>query len=135
LINLLKESKKGCNSIFSSFAIFPTGEMAACCGLSVSQIEHFKLGNIKTNNVKSLYESQYKAFINLWIRIDGPYKILEYLTVKEPKIKKFSINHSCQMCNYLFNNEMIRDVISKYYAEKIPEILFKYHIQKKLQNI
>ena len=135
LMGLLKEHKKGCSSIFSSFAILPTGEVVACCGLAVSEIEHFKLGNAKTDDLRLLYETQYQSFINLWIKIEGPYKIMEYLVTKEPKIGKLSPNHVCQICNLLFNNELIRNTISKYYMEKIPEILFKYQIQRSLKNL
>jgi len=135
LMGLLNERKKGCTSIFTSFAIFPNGEMTACCGLAVSKIEHLKLGNAKSNNLKSLYENQYLYFINLWIKIEGPYKILEYLSTKEPKIKELSLNHVCQICECLFNNEMVKNIISKYYIEKMPEILLKYQIQRKLKNL
>ena len=133
-MELLKKRKKGCNSIFKSISILPSGEMTVCCGLTVTKIAHFKLGNVKTDNMKTLYETQYNCFINLWLKMEGPYNILEYLALKEPRIKELHVNHSCQACNYLFNNEFVKETISKYYIEKIPEVLFKYQIQKKLNN-
>jgi len=133
--DLQKEYMRGCNSIFSSFSILPSGEMAACCGLTISKNEYLKLGNVKTSNIKSLFENQYLYFINLWLKIEGPYKILEYLATKEPKIKELPLNHSCQICNCLFNNEILKEAVSKYYIEKIPEVFFKYQIQRHVNNI
>jgi len=134
-LDLLKDNRRGCDSIFDVFSIFPNGDMTACCGLTVSKIKHLQLGNVKQESVKTLWESQYKYFINLWLKIEGPYKILEYLSTKEPEIKNLRLDHTCQACNYLFNNQMVVDTVSKYYVEKIPEVLFKYQIQKKLKNI
>lgn len=134
-VELLNNITKGCNSIFKSYSVFPNGDLAACCGLTVSKIEHFKLGNLKKEDIKSLYENQYSSFINLWLKIEGSYKILEYLETKEPEIKKLPRNHMCQACNYLFNNQIVREAVSKYYIEKIPEVLFKYQINKKLKNL
>ncbi|MDR0207003.1 MAG: hypothetical protein LBI45_07090 [Bacteroidales bacterium] len=131
----LKKNNFGCDSIFTTFSIFPSGETRSCCGLTVSKIKEFTLGNAKICNIRYLYESQYNNFINLWLKIEGPFKIMEYLSTKEPKINNFTFEHTCQICNYLFNNKMIRGLISKYYIEKIPEVLFKYHIQKRFKNI
>jgi sulfatase maturation enzyme AslB (radical SAM superfamily) len=134
-IELLKNINRGCNSILNSYSIFPNGDLMACCGLTVSKIKHLNLGNLKEGNLKSLYENQYRSFINLWLKIDGPYKILEYLSTKETQIKELSVNHMCQACNYLFNNQIVRETVSKYYIEKIPEILFKYQVNKQLKNL
>jgi len=134
-IDLARKMGKGCDSILNSFSVFPNGNLTACCGLTVSKIEHLLLGNLKYGELKTMYESQYYYFINLWLKIEGPYKIFEYLSSKDPEIGDLPLNHVCQVCNYLFNNQKVIELVSKYYIEKIPEVFFKYQIQKQLKNI
>ena len=134
-IELLKNMKKGCDSIFNIYSVFPNGDLAACCGLTVAKMDHLQLGNLKKMDLKLLYENQYRYFINLWIRIEGPYKIIEFLTSKEPELGKLPLNHVCQVCNYLFNNEKVVAAVSKYYVEKIPEVFFKYQVNQQLKNL
>jgi hypothetical protein len=101
----------------------------------VNNINELNLGNVHAENIKTLYENQYKNFINLWLRVEGAYKIFDFLISKEPKLKTMELNHACQACSLLFNNELARNTLLENYKEKIPEILFKYNINKKLKII
>lgn len=134
-LKILQESKMGCDSIYNTFSIFPDGKMTSCCGLTVNNINELNLGNVHAENIKTLYENQYKNFINLWLRVEGAYKIFDFLISKEPKLKTMELNHACQACSLLFNNELARNTLLENYKEKIPEILFKYNINKKLKII
>jgi len=66
-LKLIQESKKGCDSIFKIFSVFPDGQMAACCGLTIKKIKELKLGNLNCYSARFLYELQYMNFINFMV--------------------------------------------------------------------
>lgn len=134
-LKLIQESKKGCDSIFKIFSVFPDGQMAACCGLTIKKIKELKLGNLNCYSARFLYELQYMNFINLWLKIEGPYAIFKFLRSKQPRLNAISLNHNCQICSTIFNNPLARKTLQNNYVEMIPSVLFKYRIQKQLKII
>lgn len=56
LLKITQENKKGCDSIFKTFAVFPDGKMTSCCGLTVKEIKELHLGNMNSHTAKDLYD-------------------------------------------------------------------------------
>lgn len=134
LVNI-QEGKKGCDSILDTVSIFPNRAFKACCGLTVREIREMSLGIYKKGNLRQMYDQQFTNFINFWLKIDGPFQIFQYLSQFNPKLKNYTLSHSCQICSFLFNDPEVRKTLLENYQRKIPDIFFKYKIQKQLNNM
>lgn len=127
----------GCDSMFDTLPVFPDGSIKSCCGLTVNNIKEFNLGNLKVSRLEDLYNLQFNNFVNFWIKIEGPQKILSYLKKQNPSLEKYDNTtvHICDVCSLLFNKQDIRETLIQNYVKKIPEVFFKYKVHKQLNNL
>ena len=129
-----QEFKKGCESIINTISVFPDKTLKSCCGLTVNKIKEFKLGYLDGTNMKDLYVQQFQNMINIWLLLDGPYKVFNSLSKFNPILNSYKRSHACQVCSLLFNNKTVRQTLINNYQKLIPEIVFKYQIHKQLNN-
>lgn len=123
---LILNNNKGCEYILNSILINPNSEILSCCGLSVKRIKYFNIGNIKEQSIKSLYELQFRDIIKIWINLDGPLQILNYLdntTYKEDE-------HMCFYCSKLLTSPIYIKKLQALEKLKIIDIITRYGIKK-----
>lgn len=127
--------QQGCDNILENLVITPHERLASCCGLTFEHIPEMKLGSLRERGLRELYESQLEDFIKIWIRVDGPERILHFATTKDPGIHfPQGISHPCQTCASLFLNDGVREVIRKHYLEKVPDVMFRYRMMHTLER-
>lgn len=118
-----EELEKGCQQVFQNVVVTPHKQISACCGLTFEHIPEMKLGTI--DQIKNYRAQQQDDFLKLWLRVDGPYKILkEALGENSPIVQK--ITHQCQACVILHQNEDSIRYLQENFHRKIPAIYFKY---------
>ena len=69
--------RKGCSQVFDNVVLTPHGNISACCGLTLEHIPEMRLGKSDGSNIAQLYLSQADDFMKYWLRVEGPYKIIE----------------------------------------------------------
>src|SRR3546814_9736847 len=69
--------RKGCSQVFNNVVITPHDNLSACCGLTLEHIPEMRLSKNSGNNIGHAYRSQSEDFMKYWLRVDGPYKIIE----------------------------------------------------------
>src|SRR3546814_14179439 len=69
--------RKGCSQVFNNVVITPHDNLSACCGLTLEHIPEMRLSKNRGNNIGHAYRSQSEAFMKYWLRVDGPYKLIE----------------------------------------------------------
>ena len=134
-LKMVQDMKKGCDSILDTISIFPDKSLKSCCGLIVNEVKEFKLGYLDGNNMKGLFSQQFANFINIWLKLDGPYKIFNSLAKINPNLKLYELTHTCMVCSLFFNDEEVRETLLSNYHKFIPEVFFKYQIHKQLNNL
>ncbi|MEL3928348.1 hypothetical protein V1669_13240 [Aeromonas enteropelogenes] len=118
---------KGCDQIFENIVITPKKKISACCGLTLEHINEMKVGDI--NDLSGYVQHQKNDFLKLWIKIDGPIKIIDYL-LGEGNHKTKNVSHQCEACAMLHKDpEIIRHLKSRY-QNYIPYVLNKYLLIK-----
>jgi len=122
--------KKRCDSLFTTLPITPYSQLMACCGLTCEHIVPFRLGNLRHKTMKELYEAQFKDLLKIWLFVEGPYTVLEYIYSKRGIDKKI-IGHTCYICAEIFRDEENINYIKDNYSEIMPTIMFKYFLLKK----
>ncbi len=119
-----------CTSLFNTIPINPYSEMLSCCGLTSEYILPLRLGNLKNNKMKDLYEKQFHDLIKIWIFVDGPYSVLKYIYKKRGIDKKIPKAHICYLCADIFKDNENISVIKENYDEIMPKVMFKYLLLK-----
>ena len=126
---------RGCDNVLENMVITPHEQLASCCGLTFEHIPEMKLGSVRDRGLRALYDLQYNDFIKIWIRVDGPEKIFHFATQKDPRIPfPDGATHPCQTCAGLFLNPRVRRVLQRHYAEKVPDVMFRYQMMRTLER-
>jgi hypothetical protein len=127
------DSLPGCHNILDTIVVTPDESLAACCGLTMEHIPEMKLGSLRQRSLRELYEAQFDDFLKIWLWVEGPEKILYFVTRKDHRIQYDNeVTHPCQTCARIFLDPLVREVLRKHYQEKVPDILFRYHIKRTL---
>lgn len=115
----------GCDQIFANIVITPKREVSACCGLTLEHIPEMKLGDI--SDLTCYQQMQQDDFLKIWIKVEGPLKIIEQLLGREHK-KIFNIQHQCQACAILHKDQEVIEKLVSNYAQYIPSVLHKFYL-------
>lgn len=122
---------RGCANVITNMVINPEEQLASCCGLTFENIPEMKIGSLKDNSIKSLYEKQLDDFMKIWIYVEGPEGIIEFAASKNKDINiPKDLYHICESCAYLYKNENIRKTIAEHYHEKIDDVLLKLTLKQ-----
>jgi hypothetical protein len=121
-------SDSPCDSILRGIFINPSSQMVACCGLPVEYIPYLKLGSLESHSMKTLFEYQSYDFIKIWLHVDGPKIILDYLNNLTGK-KTIERGHICHYCIDIFSSLEYLEFIRAISKEKINDVLFRYSLK------
>lgn len=118
---------KGCDQVFENIVITPKKKISACCGLTLEHINEMKVGEI--HDLSGYVEHQKNDFLKLWIKVDGPIKIIDTL-LGEGNNKTKKVSHQCEACVMLHKDPEIILSLKKHYQHYIPYVLNKYLLTK-----
>lgn len=122
---------KGCDSLFDSICLTPHKTVIGCCGLSVEYINEMTLGKFG-GNLLEMYNKQAEDFLKVWLYVDGPKKILDYVKKWNPKLKIPQFVHICQACAYIYQNVEVQKVIRDNFKQCYSEILERFTAKQTL---
>lgn len=116
-----------CSNLFDSITINPHGQLLACCGLTVECNKYLKLGDLRYNDLNSLYDAQFEDLYLLWLYTYGPkYMYRRVCEVKGVKPQMFP--HPCAYCIELINSKeekLIRRLIQEEWSSIICRLEMK----------
>ena len=115
----------GCDSIFDVLCLTPHKEIVGCCGLCIEHIPEMTLGK-EDKNLMELYSSQFDDFLKIWLYVDGPRIILEYLQGKNKNLNIPKFMHACQACAYIYNNAKIKKEILNSYKNVYNDVIDRF---------
>lgn len=123
--------KERCPWVFQDISIDPYGEVHFCCGIGLSRIPYFRLGNVHKEPVNIVYERAFKDVLKVWLFVEGPEKILEYVLTKNPewKINSFG-THRCDACRVIFSDKRIIPFLRNNYDDYIDHVEMYYQIYR-----
>lgn len=125
--NVYKRS--GCDSVFNTIVATPNEQMGLCCGLTRELIPELNADITSKSSLQDIYLRSAKDFMKIWLYVEGPEKILAWAGSKDPTIKwEGKYAHHCHACLALYKDEKVRNVIRKYYNEKVEEVLIRYSL-------
>ena len=127
----------GCDSILQTYVLHPLGEVTSCCGIGARVISELRSEqDFKKDKKDSLSASIIDAeedFLKLWMRQEGPEKILHWAASHDPKIKWENMYaHRCQACARIYADHDVRKVLFDKYEEMIADVLAKAYLFEKV---
>jgi len=126
--------RSGCQQIFGTVVVTPHDNLSACCGLTLEHIPEMRLGKNDGKNMESLYESQLNDFMKIWIRVDGPYSIIERVIGENSKQYLKNVIHICEACSILHKTPKIRNTIRDQYHKFIPEVMTRFKVETAIRD-
>jgi len=122
------EMRKGCSQIMGTVVVTPHDNLSACCGLALEHIPELRLGACDGRNMGDLYLEQLGDFLKLWLRVDGPYSIIErVMGDKADGLLKGAV-HVCEACLTLHKNPEVREALTHRYLDFVPEVLTRFKV-------
>jgi len=128
--------RRGCRSVLTTIVATPTGDVGVCCGLTRERIPELHLQMSANRSLQEAYAQATSDFMNIWLFVEGPERILAWAASKDPAIdweNKYA--HHCHACLAVFDNERVRAIIREHYHEKVNEVLVKYILIKKSGSV
>jgi hypothetical protein len=128
-------SSEGCDNVLENLVITPHERVSSCCGLTFEHIPEMKLGTAREQSLRELYFNQFDDFIKIWLRVEGPERILQFAASKNPRIAfSAEFTHPCQSCVEIFRNPEVRDALRDSYREKVHDVIFRYKMMLNLRD-
>lgn len=132
--NIQEVNERGCEGVFETVALVPENNVLGCCGLTASHIPEMNLGKLNSDNLTELFSDHTQDFLEIWIFVDGPYKILEKVSEWNSKVKIPEFYHKCLACAYIYQTEVVRQTILDNYDQIFQEIICKYEARIALKS-
>ncbi len=126
--NVLTDTKRPCQNVYTGITINPYSQMLACCGLTVEYNPYLKLGSVENYSIKELYDNQFNDFFKFWLYVDGPEYIYEKV-IKRRNAKKIFFPHECAYCMELIKKENL-ECLREIMKEEYPSVIYKYQLNK-----
>ena len=113
------ESRKtGCSTVLDVITINPDLHAVACCGLHLERIPELHLGSIANATIKSVISDAPDDFLKIWMHVEGPERILEFVKQHDPEYKlPLHSVHPCETCLHLYRDAHAKEIISEHYHE------------------
>ncbi|MDG6348099.1 hypothetical protein QAA18_05000 [Luteimonas sp. 8-5] len=127
--------RKGCSQVFENVVLTPHDNLSACCGLTLEHIPEMRLGKNDGSNMGSLYRAQADDFMKYWIRMDGPYSIIEKVMGDAAGTYLEGVVHGCQACAILHKTPEIREKIVALFPSYVEEVMTRFAIKQAVDGI
>jgi len=125
-------SPKPCATILDSLVITPDLKLKSCCGLTVNAIPEMDMGGVTPGNLGKLHSEQFDDFLKIWLKVDGPEGIINFIRKKNPGIKTPGFQHPCQACKFLYSSPAMKKYLRDNFQEKVSDVLFRFSAVKEL---
>ncbi len=119
--------KSGCKTALNVLSVTPDLDLVACCGLHLERIPDLHLGSIANVTLKSLIKETPDDFLKIWIHVEGPERILEFVKSYLPDYE-LPINsvHPCETCLHLYRDQKAKQVLREHYHEVEGRVIEEY---------
>ncbi len=115
----------GCDNVLQTFVVQADGRIGACCGLGMRLVPELNVGAAEGEHFLQLaMERADNDFLKLWIRHDGPERVLAWAAAHDESIDwENRYGHKCQACLRVYKDPKVASVIRNHYQEVIPRVL------------
>lgn len=125
----MTDTKRPCKNLFTGININPYNQLLSCCGLTVEYNEFLKLGDLKYNSLRNLYDNQFDDLYKFWLFVDGPEFIYEKVMQKRDLPNKY-FPHECAYCIELIKDNQNLKFIRGLIKEELANTIYRFKINK-----
>ena len=119
--------KSGCSTVLNVLTVTPDQSLVACCGLHLEKIPDLHLGSVADSSIGDLLNKTPDDFLKIWIHVEGPERILEFVKKYVPNYKlPLKSVHPCETCLHLYQDERAKAILREHYREVESEVTSMY---------
>ena len=123
----LPQNKNSCQTVLNVIAVTPSLNLVACCGLHLERIKDLHLGSVASASLKQVIANSPFDLLKLWIHLEGPESVLEWVKKHEPSYKlPLDSVHPCETCLHVYRDEEVKRVLKSTIHLKEAELVDKY---------
>lgn len=123
---------KPCETVLNTLVVAPGSRLKSCCGLPVNSMTEMDMGVVSPKTLRAKYLEQFDDFLKIWLKVDGPERVVDYLKEKQRGIRLPEFTHPCQACKFLYSSPEMRELARKHFKEKIGDVLFRFSTSKEV---
>ena len=118
----------GCDNILLNLSAVPTGELYACCGLTMTQIPELVVGTLEqlaaVGSADELSELLLSNFLWPWLCVEGPDGLARIVEDEIGcQLVTEKMRHRCHQCLALFSHPLRRSILAEQAAAQEPLLL------------
>jgi organic radical activating enzyme len=117
--------RAGCNNVLQTYTLQADGRVGACCGIGMRLIDELSVVDAQGEGFlgRAIEEAE-GDFLKLWVRTEGPERILAWAAEKDPSIEwQGQYAHHCQACARLYRDPKVAAVIHEHHGEMLTSVL------------
>lgn len=124
--------RTGCSNILQTYTIQADGRIGACCGIGLRDIPGLNVQDVsQPDSLLNAINTAENDFLKLWLRYEGPERILQWASQYEPTIEWDGLYaHRCQACARIHQDQQVQRVIRDHHEEMIPTVLQNAWLQE-----
>lgn len=127
-----RSKPKPCETVLDTLVIAPDSSLKSCCGLPVNFMPEMDMGKVLPKTLRVKYLGQFDDFMKIWLKVDGPEQIINYLKEKRRGMRMPEFTHPCQACKFLYSSPEMRELARKHFKEKVGDVLFRFSTLKEV---
>lgn len=127
--------RKSCPQVFDNVVITPHDNLSACCGLTLEHIPEMRLAKNDGRNLGEMYRAQSDDFMKYWLKVEGPYSIIEKVMGDKAHTYLDGVVHMCQACAILHKTPEIRSEVIRQYPNNVSQIMTRFAVNNAVDKI
>lgn len=122
-----EDRKAGCGTVLNVLSVTPDQDLVACCGLHLEAIPDLHLGSVRDRSILDILTSTPDDFLKIWIHVDGPERILEFVKARVPdyELPLHSV-HPCETCLHLYRDPVALETVREHYKEVEDDVIDRW---------
>lgn len=116
-----------CKNLYNSITINPYYQLLACCGITNEYNRYIKLGSLKNDSIKNLYDTQFEDLFFLWLYTMGAEYIYNEIA-RYKNIKPNVYSHPCVYCMEIIRDKDNIPIMEKLVKRDLAQILFNLQL-------
>lgn len=119
--------RTACDGSLRTVSVTPELDLVTCCGLNLEHIPELHVASLRALTLREALESVPEGLLKMWIHVEGPERILEFVREKRPGFRlPLESAHICHTCRFLHGSREAMEVLAQHRQEVEARVLEKF---------
>ncbi|HEY0384031.1 MAG TPA: hypothetical protein VGC72_17700 [Candidatus Elarobacter sp.] len=119
-------ARGACAHVLNVITVTPRMQLTACCGFPNEELADLQIGSVAERPLDVVLRESPNALLQMWLHVDGPVGIAEFVTRKDPEVRLGSFASICHACTAIQRNPQALAVIARHAGEIAHDVVARY---------